>query len=122
MIFDNDLSPGQIRELETLLEVKVIDRSELILDIFATRARTSQLGAWASQQSQPLEGRFRLEAEVARYTAKFHVGKVPRPDFWSGYRIRPVRIEFWDQGLYRLHDRLQYCATEGGWETSYLFP
>ncbi len=89
---------------------------------FATRARTSQIGAWASRQSQPLEGRFELEKEVARYTAKFHVGKVPRPPRWSGYRVRPDRIEFWRQQAFRLHDRLEYRRVEGGWKTRHLFP
>ncbi len=89
---------------------------------FATRERTSQLGAWASRQSRPLEGRFELEAEVAKYTAKFHVGKVPRPPHWSGFRLLPERIEFWRQLAFRLHDRLEYRRVDGGWETSALFP
>ena len=108
-------------------QVRIEGTVELVSDeqadaYFATRPRTSQLGAWASHQSHTLEGRFALEAAVARYTAKFHIGKVPRPDFWSGYRIRPVRIEFWDQGQYRLHDRLEYRPAEDGWSTRYLFP
>ncbi len=91
-------------------------------EYFATRPRTSQLGAWASRQSHELEGRFELEAEVAKATARFHVGKVPRPEFWSGFRIRPLRIEYWDQGSYRLHDRLEYRREGDGWATRFLFP
>jgi pyridoxamine 5'-phosphate oxidase len=93
---------------------------------FATRPRTSQLGAWASRQSRPLESRFELEAEVARYTARFNVGEVPRPPHWSGFRLQPRRVEFWRQYAFRLHDRLEYRpVAEGvaeGWESRYLFP
>ncbi len=91
-------------------------------EYFATRPRTSQLGAWASRQSQPLAGRFELEAAVAKTTARFAVGKVPRPPFWSGFRIVPQRIEFWLQGKYRLHDRLEYRRDGDGWQTRYLYP
>ena len=91
-------------------------------EYFASRPRTSQLGAWASRQSQSLEGRFELEAAVAKTTAKFPLGKVPRPDFWSGFRIKPERIEFWVQGAYRLHDRLEYRRTGDSWQTRYLYP
>jgi len=89
---------------------------------FASRPRVSQIGAWASHQSQTLEGRFELEAQVAKFTAKFNVGSIPRPPFWSGFRLRPDRIEFWVQGGYRLHDRLEYRRQEKGWATRYLFP
>ncbi len=89
---------------------------------FATRARTSQIGAWASRQSEPLKSRFELETEVAKYTAKFHIGKVPRPPHWSGRRVLPTRIEFWRQKAFRLHDRLEYRRLDGGWETRNLFP
>ena len=91
-------------------------------EYFASRPRTSQLGAWASRQSQSLEGRYELEAAVAKTTARFPVGKVPRPDFWSGFRIKPERIEFWLQGQFRLHDRLEYRRTSDGWQTRYLYP
>lgn len=108
-------------------QVRVEGLVELVSDeqadaYFASRARTSQIGAWASKQSQTLEGRFELEAAVAKYTAKFNVSKIPRPSFWSGYRIRPTRLEFWDQGQFRLHDRLEYCATDDGWATRFLSP
>lgn len=89
---------------------------------FATRPRTSQIGAWASRQSKPLAGRFELEAQVAKFAARFHVGTVPRPAFWSGYRLHPVRIEFWLQGTYRLHDRLEYLRVADGWEARFLYP
>lgn len=89
---------------------------------FATRPRTSQLGAWASRQSRPMEGRFELEAEVARVAARYAVGPVPRPPHWSGFRVLPRRIEFWRQYAFRLHDRLEYTNPAAGWETRYLFP
>lgn len=91
---------------------------------YASRPRLSRIGAWASQQSRPLEGRFALEAEVARYTAKFAVGAIPRPPYWSGFRVTPLEIEFWRDGAFRLHDRVVYRRdAEGGpWGTTRLFP
>jgi pyridoxamine 5'-phosphate oxidase len=91
---------------------------------FATRARDSQIGAWASRQSRPLGGRFELEREVARYVAKFGLSKVPRPPHWSGFRVAPVRIEFWHDRPFRLHDRLVFerDAPDEAWRTSRLFP
>jgi pyridoxamine 5'-phosphate oxidase len=91
---------------------------------FATRARDSQIGAWASRQSRPLEGRFELEREVAKYALKFGLGKVPRPPHWSGFRIVPTRIEFWRNRPFRLHDRLVFeRETDGAaWRTAALFP
>ncbi|MBT3660748.1 MAG: pyridoxamine 5'-phosphate oxidase [Rhodospirillaceae bacterium] len=91
-------------------------------EYFASRAKLSQLGAWASKQSQPLEGRMALEKRVARYTAKFNIGTVPRPEFWSGFRIAPIRIEFWKEEAFRLHDRTVYLRDGEGWTTEKLYP
>ncbi len=89
---------------------------------FATRDRESKIGAWASRQSRPMRRRFELEREVARYAARYAVGGIPRPAFWSGYRLRPVRIEFWSQRPFRLHDRLRFDRAEGGWLLTRLYP
>jgi pyridoxamine 5'-phosphate oxidase len=92
---------------------------------FATRPRDSQIGAWASRQSHPLESRFHLEKEVARYAAKFALGKVDRPPFWRGYCVCPLEIEFWRERLFRLHDRLVFrrgTAANDVWTKQRLFP
>ena len=91
---------------------------------FASRPRSSRIGAWASRQSRPLAGRFELERRVAQYTAKFALGEIPRPEFWSGFRIAPLRIEFWKDGPFRLHDRLVFRREEvgGNWTIEHLFP
>ena len=91
---------------------------------FASRARLSRIGAWASQQSCPLESKFALEAQVAKYTAKFGVGDIPRPPYWSGFRVTPVEIEFWSDGAFRLHDRLVFrrAAADQPWTTTRLYP
>jgi len=89
---------------------------------YASRPRMSQIGAWASKQSQPLEGRFELEARIAEYTAKFNIGSIPRPEFWSGFRLVPDLIEFWQDQKFRLHDRLVYHRENDQWKTQRLFP
>ncbi len=91
-------------------------------EYFASRPKLSQIGAWASKQSEPLEGRFELEARLAEFTAKFNIGKVPRPDFWSGFRLVPQMIEFWQDQKFRLHDRLVYYRENDEWKTQRLFP
>jgi pyridoxamine 5'-phosphate oxidase len=93
-------------------------------EYFATRARGSQIGAWASDQSQPLESRFALEKRVAAFAAKHMVGTVPRPPHWSGFRLTPLLIEFWQDGAFRLHDRLEYRRGAPGepWTTRTLYP
>lgn len=89
---------------------------------FQSRARDSRIGAWASKQSRPLESRFALEKAVAKEAARFGLGKVPRPDFWTGYRIKPQRFEFWRDRPFRLHDRLIFEPSETGWKTLRLYP
>lgn len=89
---------------------------------FASRARASQIGAWASLQSRPLESRFALERRVAEFTAKFHVGTVPRPDTWSGFRLVPVTIEFWQERPFRLHERTVYHREASAWTVRKLYP
>jgi pyridoxamine 5'-phosphate oxidase len=91
---------------------------------FATRARGSQIGAWASDQSRPLESRFALEKSVAEFGAKHLIGTVPRPPHWSGFRLQPTLIEFWQDGAFRLHDRLEYRRASAGapWSTRTLYP
>lgn len=90
---------------------------------FQSRPRGSRIGAWASRQSQPLESRFALEKAVAEYTMKFGLGEIPRPDHWTGLRVTPVEIEFWQDGMFRLHDRVRFTPAEGGgWTKSRLYP
>ena len=91
---------------------------------YASRPRLSRISAWASDQSRPLEGRFALEAAVAKYTAKYAIGDIPRPAHWSGFRITPLQIEFWRNGAFRLHDRVVFSRPDAvsPWDKTRLFP
>jgi len=91
---------------------------------FASRAKDSQIGAWASAQSRVMEGRWVFEKEIARYALKFGLAKVPRPPYWLGYRVTPLQIEFWRDRPFRLHDRLVYRRADENepWRTERLYP
>lgn len=89
---------------------------------FATRPRLSQIGAWASRQSEPLETPTALEEQVAKFERKFKGRDVPRPDFWSGFRVWPERIEFWKNMPNRLHERHLYTRSGDEWKTETLYP
>lgn len=89
---------------------------------FPTRARGSRIGAWASKQSRPLESRAVLEEAVAEVTAKHPSGEIPRPPYWSGFRIQPLSIEFWQDGAFRLHDRIAFEPDGDGWAKTRLYP
>jgi pyridoxamine 5'-phosphate oxidase len=89
---------------------------------FQSRPRESRIGAWASQQSRPLESRFALEKAVAFNAAKYAIGDVPRPPYWTGFRIAPVSIEFWQDKPFRLHDRVVFTREGEGWEKVRMYP
>ena len=108
-------------------QVVILGTAEQVSDeeadaYFASRARTSQLGAWASQQSRPLPGRAHLLAEVAKLEARWLGRPVPRPSHWSGFRVVPHWIEIWAAGTFRLHDRTVYERVPEGWRVTKLYP
>ena len=110
----------QVRARGTVSQV-----SEAAADAyFATRARASQLGAWASDQSRPMDDPLALEKAVARFGVKFGLGAVPRPPHWSGFRLEPVVMEFWRSRRFRLHERLVFAREDPSqaWRTSRLYP
>jgi pyridoxamine 5'-phosphate oxidase len=108
-------------------QVRVRGPVEIVSDAeadayYQTRPRGSRIGAWASKQSRELESRMALEKAVASYTARYAIGDIPRPAHWSGFRIKPVAIEFWHDRPFRLHDRLRFEREGDGWMTSRLYP
>ena len=91
---------------------------------FATRPKQAQFGAWASKQSEPLESRFAFEQAIAKVAAKYVISEVPRPPGWSGWRIAPMRFEFWHDRPFRLHDRIEFCRDTPvqAWSKTRLYP
>jgi pyridoxamine 5'-phosphate oxidase len=113
--------------LEIGKQVRVRGRANIVSDeeanaYFATRPRLSQISAWASKQSQPMRSYFELEASVAKTALRFGLGKVPRPPFWSGFRVTPERIEFWMQKPFRRHERIVYERAANSWRKQWLYP
>jgi pyridoxamine 5'-phosphate oxidase len=110
-------------------QVRVRGPVEIVADAeadayYQSRPRGSRIGAWASQQSRPLESRSVLEQSVAKFTAQYATGEIPRPAHWSGLRIIPTEIEFWKDGEFRLHDRVKFTRANAGeeWSTARLYP
>jgi pyridoxamine 5'-phosphate oxidase len=91
---------------------------------FASRPREARIGAWASKQSRPLESRFAFEKAVAKYGARYALGEVPRPPYWSGFRVKPLAIEFWHDRPFRLHDRVLFTRLDmaSPWSKTRLYP
>jgi pyridoxamine 5'-phosphate oxidase len=91
---------------------------------FKSRPRDSRIGAWASQQSRSLKGRFELESSIALHAAKYAIGEVPRPPHWSGFLVKPLSIEFWHDRPFRLHDRVVFrrAQADGTWMKDRLYP
>jgi len=91
-------------------------------EYFSSRPRLSRIGAWASAQSRPLADREIFDARVAEAEARFPGSEIPRPEFWSGWRVAPDYFEFWQDQQFRLHDRITYRRAGEGWETGRLYP
>ncbi|MEK1891511.1 MAG: pyridoxamine 5'-phosphate oxidase [Phyllobacterium sp.] len=111
------------RQVRVRGPVEIVSKEEADA-YYATRPRGSRIGAWASKQSRPLESRFALEKAVAEFTARYAIGEIPRPDYWSGFRIRPTSIEFWHDRPFRLHDRVHFSreTPQGDWNKTRLYP
>lgn len=108
-------------------QVRIRGRAEIVSDeeadaYFETRPRLSQISAWASKQSRPMRAYFQLEADVAKTIIRFGLGEVPRPPFWSGFRVVPEQIEFWRQKPFRRHERILYTRAPDGWQKQWLYP
>lgn len=109
------------RQIRIRGAVEVVSNAEAD-EYFQSRARGSRIGAWASKQSRPLESRFALEKSVAEYTAKFGISSIPRPDYWSGFLVKPEQIEFWHDRPFRLHDRVVFTRSGEAWDKEQLYP
>lgn len=108
-------------------QVRIEGKAEPVSDAeadayFKSRARDSRIGAWASKQSRPLESKAELLKAVAKEGLRFGVGDIPRPPYWSGWRVVPEVIEFWQAGVARLHDREVYTRAGSNWNIQRLFP
>ena len=111
------------RQVRVRGDIEVVTDAEAD-EYYASRPRGSRIGAWASKQSRPLESRFALEKAVAEYTARYAIGEIPRPPHWSGFRLKPVSIEFWHDRPFRLHDRVEFRHAEDGkgWTKVRMYP
>ena len=111
------------RQVRVRGDITIVDDGEADA-YYQSRARGSRIGAWASKQSRPLKSKFELEKEVAKYTARHAVGHIPRPPHWSGFRLTPIYWEFWQDGTFRLHDRIVFRRddADADWDKQRLYP